>query len=222
MARCLSSLTLLLALTVAPAVLANPAPAESHAAPATDAQAVDSHTAEADGHGAEADGHGEEGASHGPPIFAKLFNTVVFFGLLGWFAGPWIAAQLRTRKAQIATDLGAAQAAREEAEAKLAEMEVRLAEVDGEVEDILAKAGNQAEAEKERILAAAKTEAARILEQAEAQVGEYEAQATHRLRGQAAALAVELARDHVTKELADKDRTKLFDDYLQGLEKAAG
>jgi len=222
MARCLSSLTLLLALTAAPAVLANPAPADSHAAPATDTHAVDSHAAEADGHGAEADGHGEEGASHGPPIFAKLFNTVVFFGLLGLFAGPWIAAQPRTRKAQIATDLGAAQAAREEAEAKLAEMEVRLAEVDGEVEDILAKAGNQAEAEKERILAAAKTEAARILEQAEAQVGEYEAQATHRLRGQAADLAVELARDLVTKELADKDRTKLFDEYLQGLEKAAG
>ena len=209
----LSLLTLLVTLALAPAVLASPKPADSHAAP--DAHAADSQAA-------DAGGHGEEGAAHDSKLVPKIVNTVIFFGVLGWFAGPWVVAQFRTRKAQIATDLGAAQAAREEAEAKLAEMEARLAEVDGEVEAILEKAGNQAEAEKGRIVAAATAEAARILEQAETQVGELEAQATHRLRGQAADLAVELARDLVNKELADTDRTKLFDDYLGGLEKAAG
>jgi F-type H+-transporting ATPase subunit b len=210
MVRILSLLTLLLALTVAPAVLAGPSGADSHAA---------------DGHGADSHdegGHDDHGGSHGPPLLAKVVNSLIFFGLLGWFAGPWIAAYFRKRKAQIATDLGAAQAAREEAEAKLAEMEARLAEVDGEVDAILEKASAQAEAEKERILAAAKAEAGRILEQAETQVGELESQAGHRLRGQAADLAVELARGMVTKELADADRAKLFDDYLDGLEKAAG
>lgn len=207
MRRVLTLLTLVFALCAAPSVLASPTPADSHAA---DAHAADSHGD---------DSHGE---SHGPPLIAKLVNTLIFFGLLGWFAGPWIAAQFRTRKAQIATDLGAAQAAREEAEANLARMEARLAEVEGEVEGILEKAGRQAEAERDRIVAAAKVEAERILEQAETQVGELESQASHRLRGQAADLAVELARGLVNKELAEEDRARLFDDYLDGLEKAAG
>ena len=208
MRRVLLALTLLAALVAVPASFAGPQAADPHA--------VDAHAA-----GGEA-GHGEEGAAHGDPIVAKVVNTLIFFGVLGWFAGPWIAAQFRTRKAQIATDLGAAQKAREEAEAKLAQMEARLAEVDGEVDGILVKAGRQAEAEKERILTAAKLEAERILEQAETQVGELESQAGYRLRGQAADLAVELARGLVNKELADKDRARLFDDYLDGLDQAAG
>lgn len=160
-------------------------------------------------------------AGDGPPLAAKLVNSLIFFGLLGWFAGPWIAAQFRTRKAQIAADLSAAQRAREEAEAQLAKIEQRLDEVDSEVEGILDTASKQAEAEKERIVAAATAEAERIVEQAEAQVGELEAQASRRLRARAADLAVELARGLVDKELAEADRTRLFDDYLEGLDKAA-
>lgn len=173
------------------------------------------------GHG-EA-GHGEEHAeSHGPPLVPKLVNTVLFFGALGWFAGPWVLAQLRRRRAQIENDLSAAQRAREQAEARLAAMDARLTEVEGEVKQILEKASAQAEAEKNRILDAAKAEAQRLLESAEVQVGELEEQASRRLREQAADHAVTLARELVTKQLGDKDRTKLFDDYLSGLKKAAG
>ena len=174
--------------------------------------------------GHDAGGHGDagHGESHGPPLIPKLVNTVLFFGVLGWFAGPWVLAQLRRRRAQIESDLSAAQRAREEAEARLAEMDARLTEVEGEVKQILEKAGAQAEAEKQRILDAAKAEAQRLLEAAEVQVGELEGQASRRLREQAADHAVELARELVTKQLGDKDRAKLFDDYLSGLKKAAG
>lgn len=170
------------------------------------------------GQGAHGDEHGE---SHGAPLVPKLVNTLLFFGALGWFAGPWVLAQLRQRRAKIESDLTAAQRAREQAEARLAEMDARLAEVEAETKGILEKAAAQAEAEKQRILASAQAEADRLIESAETQVGELEQQASRRLREQAADHAVELARELVTKQLGDQDRAKLFDDYLSGLDKAA-
>ena len=131
-------------------------------------------------------------------------------------------AQLRQRRAKIESDLSAAQRAREQAEARLAEMDARLTEVESEVKGILEKAAAQAEAEKQRILDSAQAEAERLIESAEIQVGELEQQASRRLREQAADHAVELARELVTEKLGDQDRSKLFDDYLSGLDKAAG
>jgi F-type H+-transporting ATPase subunit b len=180
----------------------------------------DAHGEAAHAEASHAEGHEAEG--HGPPLLAKLFNTVLFFGLLGWFAGPWLVAWFRTRKGTIENELSAAQRAREEAEARLAEMDARLTEVEAEVQEILGTAGRQAEAERERILAAARVEAERVVAQAEVRVAELESQAARRLRESAADLAVGLARELVTKQLDDADRARLQDQYLESLKKVAG
>lgn len=170
-------------------------------------------------HGAgEAEAHEEE---HGEPWAARITNTVIFFGILAWFAGPWLVAFFRERKAKIHEDLHAAERAREEAEARLAEMEEKLAAVDVQVKEILETATAQAEAEAQLIRSRAEAEAQRLLEQVEVQVSHLQDRAERDLRELSADLAVDMAREILGRALEPADRERLFQQYLDGLRKVA-
>lgn len=160
-------------------------------------------------------------AHYGPSLVAKVFNFIVFVGILAFLLGRPIAAFFRQRKANIANSLEAAEIAQLEAQAKLADTERRLAGIETQIDEILARAREQAAAEHALILEQAKADAARLLGQAEAQVGDLESAAVRRLRSVAANLAVELARELVEQQLQPKDREEIFNRTLSRLQKAA-
>jgi F-type H+-transporting ATPase subunit b len=80
-----------------------------------------------------------------------------------------------------------------EGEAQIRELEAKMAGLQGELDEILAKAGVEAEAEKLRVLAAARTEAAAILAAAESEITRQQQLASQELRALVADLAVEAA-----------------------------
>jgi F-type H+-transporting ATPase subunit b len=120
------------------------------------------------------------------------------------------------------TSLTAAERARAQAEAKLAEVEARLAQVEDDAKGILEDASRRAQAEHDRILGVAAADARRLLEQAEARVGELESSARRRLRGLAADLAIEAARELIGSSIQNEDRLRSLERNLKALQSQGG
>jgi len=204
--RLVLALVALAALACAPLALATE-PASGHGV---------EHATGGGEHAAAGEEHGGEHA--GPPWAAIIVNFVIFAGVLAYFLGRPAKAFFAERGASIVASLTAAERARAEAQAKLAEIEARLAEVETQAKGILDDAARQAQAERERIVAAAAEDARRILAQAEARVGEMEGAAQRRLRALASDLAVETARDLIAKNVTAEDRSRALDRNLKALQ----
>ena len=171
---------------------------EEHGAAAAHAEAAH----EAAGHG-EAHGETKGGAHHGPAM--KLFGReygnggaflVQLLNFAIWGAGLFfllkgaLSAMFKSRKEELETLLAQAERDKAEGEAQLRDMEAKMAGLEGELAGILAKAETDAEAEKQRVLEAARAEALVILAQAQTEIGHQKRQAEQELRALVAELTV--------------------------------
>ncbi len=216
---------------------AHPAPAvEKHEAPAAGHQAEPTST---EGHGAPA-AHGEAAAgaaSHGeaqgdahhkPPmtLFGKdygklgaflvqLLNFAIFGGGLFFLLKGALSAMFKARKEELETMLAQAARDKAEGEAQMKEMEAKMAGLEGELAGILARAETDAEAEKQRVLEAARTEATQILAQAQAEIGLQKRQAETELRALVAELAIEGAAKRLEAKLQGPEAAKALDRAIQ-------
>lgn len=202
----------------AAAAPAEPAVPEEDAAPAASAASA-AQGAEAATEPAAAP---HEDEHHGPGAAPVLVNFALYVGILVFLLRKPVAAFFRQRREGITGALEAAEIAQRSAQARLDEAEAKLAGLDAQVEQILSTARAHAETERAQILDKARTDVARVLAQAEAQVGDMEAAAVRRLRAAAAELAVDLARELVEKNLQPKDRDEIFNRTLTRLQKTAG
>ena len=151
---------------------AKPEPGAEHAAPG-EAHAAEGHGGEAhaaEGHGAE--GHGAAAGHHGvnwKELGLKLINFGLFIGII-WFAASGKAkAAFAARAKELEDQLQQAARDKAEGEAQIAALESKMAGLQAELDGILEKAGKDAEAEKARVIEAAKAEAQAILAQASAE-----------------------------------------------------
>jgi F-type H+-transporting ATPase subunit b len=200
----------------APPVEKREAPAAGHEAkPAGhEAQPSEGHAAPEPGH--EAAGHetAHGGAHHGPAM--KLFGReygnggaflVQLLNFAIWGAGLFfllkgaLSAMFKSRKEELETLLAQAERDKAEGEAQLRDMEAKMAGLEGELAGILAKAETDAEAEKQRVLEAARAEALVILAQAQTEIGHQKRQAEQELRALVAELAVEGAGKRLEAKL---------------------
>ena len=217
-----------------PPVIETPATEPPPAEAASDAHAGD-HAGAAEqggvehatsGHGsaehATAEHAGGEHEQHGENWIARFLNFGIFVGFLFYVLHKPLRAFFAKRKVDIVTSLEGAEKAQQEAQAKLSAMEARLAALDQQVADILAKAEQHAAAEKAIIIENAKASAQKLLAQAEAQVADLEAASVRRLKAMAADMAVQAAREIIEKQLKPEDRSRFFERTLKGLQKTAG
>ena len=123
----------------------------------------------------------------------QLINLALFGGALWYLVkGPVKAAFANLRK-DLEDRLAQAEVDKAEGEAQIKELEAKMAGLQSELDEILAKAGVEAEAEKGRVLAAARSEAAAILAAAESEIARQQQLASQELRALVAELAVEAA-----------------------------
>jgi F-type H+-transporting ATPase subunit b len=204
----------------APAAEKHEAPAGHEARPATEEHGA----AEAHGEAArEAAGHGEAhaGAHHGPAmkLFGKDYGNggaflIQLLNFAIWGAGLFfllkgaLSAMFKSRKEELVTLLAQAERDKAEGEAQLKEMEAKMAGLEGELAGILAKAETDAEAEKQRVLEAARAEALVILAQAQTEIGHQKRQAEQELRALVAELAVEGAGKRLEAKLQGPEAAK--------------
>jgi F-type H+-transporting ATPase subunit b len=163
--------------------------------------------------GAESGGHADSGA------VAKDFAwRVLDFGLMAvllvYFLTKPIRNGLAGRREGIEKALSDAVAAREAAEAKFAEYDVKLSKAAAEVEEMSAAIRREGELERERILANAQEMAQKITAEAEKTAESEILRARTELRQEASRLAITLAEELLKKQINAGDQQRLVDEYV--------
>ncbi|MBP1626576.1 MAG: synthase, partial [Holophagaceae bacterium] len=116
----------------------------------------------------------------------------------------------KARAKEITDLLSQAERDKAEGEAQLKELEARMTGLKAELDGVVAKAEADAEAEKQRILEAAKTEASQILAQASADIDAQRRMAEAELRALVAELAVEAATARLKTRIQGEVGEKLL------------
>jgi len=157
---------------------------------------------------------GEETA--GFPVW-ELANFAILVGGLALVGRGPLKEMFATRRATIANEIETAAELLAQAEARNAEWQQKLNDLDRELDEIRDTARRRAEDERERILAEANEAAQRIQRDAVASV-EYELRrAQSELREEAAALATELAAGMLRDQVGDGDRDRLMDEFISSV-----
>ncbi|MGC6514879.1 MAG: hypothetical protein ACON4N_10325, partial [Myxococcota bacterium] len=147
-----------------------------------------------------------------------VLNFLIYLGVIYWAARQPIADALRTRALGIKQDLAEASRLKEEADAQFATLEERLANFESEVSGMMAKAGADAKAEHDAIVARGESEAARIATSAQQQIRDEAARARQAIRAEAVDAAVKLAEGILTSSINPTDQRKLAVEFLSSVQ----
>jgi F-type H+-transporting ATPase subunit b len=163
------------------------------------------------------DGHGGGGMAQ----LWHALNLLVLVGALVYFARGPIAGYLNSRRSQIEAGIQSAGRELADAEERLAACEQRAAALDAELDEIRLVVRQQAEADRDRLLAEATATAARIRRDAVAAAEQEVRRARQELRTETVNLAVQLAGELLRGQVDDADRARLVDDFVQRIEQPA-
>lgn len=160
-------------------------------------------------------------AHHLPPPFGF---ALVNFGIFALIMYRLLAKPMRSfiteRHTTIRRDLDEASRLRKEAEAKLGEYEKKVSNVDAEIDALVAQVTKEAEAEKERLLAAAAEQAIRLKAEAEKQIAAEIERARSELRAGVIEAAIAAADGILKKQIGADDQRKMAERYVGELEKS--
>ena len=160
-------------------------------------------------------------AASGP--FFSLYNTnfvvtiafVCFVSVVLYLGVPKMLAKMLDARADgIRAELEEARSLREEAKALLASYEKKQTEVQAQADRILEAARVEAAAAAEQAKADIVTSVARRLVAAEEQIASAEAAAVKEVRDQAIVVAVGAARDIIANQMTAADGNSLIDDAI--------
>jgi F-type H+-transporting ATPase subunit b len=144
----------------------------------------------------------------------RIFNLAIVIGSLVWVARKPLANFVSNRTQMIREQLAEAQAARKEAEAKLAEIESRMSGLDVELREIKEQAEKEAREEYERLVATAERDAERLIARARDEIEGMTRAAQLELKGHVAELSVRLAEEKIQREITDQDHARLFSGFV--------
>lgn len=153
-----------------------------------------------------------------PEWVPRTVNLAIFLGFLYFLLRKPAAAFFEARSKQITDALSKAKVEKEAAEAKLAEVEKRLANLASEQAGIRVEAEREAEAEHERIRVRTDEEVRKISETAGREIGSALKTAQADLQRFVAEKAVELAEATLRSEITDADRKRIVTEYADQLE----
>ena len=97
-------------------------------------------------------------------------------------------------------------------------LETKITELQRQMDEIVERARQDGEKERQEILAQAERERERLLEQTRGEIELRVAQAQAELTAHTARLAAQLAREKLTASIGAHDADRLFDDNLDRLE----
>ena len=148
-------------------------------------------------------------------LVLTICNFLLLVYLLKKFAWNRIIGGLEQRERQIADDKQQAQDARAAAETLKRELDEKLAQISDEASKKMAEAVKLGETQKEQILAAAKEQSERLLEQAKTQIEAEKNKALADVRGEIARTAVLAASKVVQQQMSEESAQHVVDRVLQ-------
>lgn len=159
----------------------------------------------------------EEGGHAGPGIGWKWANFVLLAIGLGYLiskhAGPWF----QSRTAEIQTGLREARKLREDSEARVAEMERRVASLEADVQKMKEEAKREITAAGERIQSETERAIAKIQSSAENEIANAAKTASRELKAYSADLAVQLAAAQLRERMTPAAQEALAAGFVSQL-----
>tara|TARA_B100000767_G_scaffold43167_1_gene37120 strand:- start:612 stop:1136 length:525 start_codon:yes stop_codon:yes gene_type:complete len=144
--------------------------------------------------------------------FVVMIAFVIFIGIILYLGVPkMLGGLLDKRAAAIKAELDEAKSLREEAKALLASYEKKQTEVQAQAERILEAAKAEAAAAAEQAKADIVASVARRLAAAEDQIASAKASAVKEVRDQAIVVAIGAARDIISKQMTEAESNSLID-----------
>jgi len=156
-----------------------------------------------------------------PQLQVLVWSVVVFFTLLAllWkFAWGPIMHALEEREHRIQHSIDDAAKKQKEAEARLAEYEVRMNAAKDEAAKIIADGKRDVERLKSDIIADANTEAARTLERSKREIALAKDAALVELREKVVGLAAQIATQVIQREVKPEDHSRFITDVMNKIE----
>ena len=151
-------------------------------------------------------------------IVLKAVNFFALIGILAWALKGLVPRLLKDRRENIANELKEAREAKEEAEAKLADYQQRVANLEQEVVKLKDDFKAEGELQKTRILEEA-AQAVETIKKNAAAAGERETKrATEELKGEAVKLALETAEQILSKAYGADDQKKALEQTIEKIE----
>jgi F-type H+-transporting ATPase subunit b len=146
-----------------------------------------------------------------------FLSFVVVFLVLAKFGFPAIKKGLEDRAAKIQGDLDAAESAKAEVTSKAAEYDAKLAEARSEAARIIEEARQDADAYRAEKRTDADAEIARLKEQAQSDVESSKAQAITDIRSEVATLAIAAAEQVVGQSLDREANVALVEQFIDSV-----
>lgn len=155
---------------------------------------------------------------HVPMIAWQIVNFLLVVGLFVYLLRRPAPQFFESRAREIQSLLEKALKEKEEALARLKEVEDKMARLGDEVASIEQASKESAEADKRRVLEEAEAARVRIREEARAEMERRVLEAKRELRAFAADMAVKMARELLVQNLTDEDERRLQVEFLGLLE----
>jgi F-type H+-transporting ATPase subunit b len=163
--------------------------------------------------------HEREGIDLILPATAELVWGAICFAVVAFvlikLAFPRIRQAVEAREKKIQSDLEAADNARNEAQKQLEDYKKQLAEARGEANKIIEEARRSAEDVRKDIIARSEREAGQIVERAQEQIQAERQRTLQELRAQVAEISIELAEKVVGRSLDGQSQRDLVDAYIR-------
>ena len=149
----------------------------------------------------------------------KWLNFGILVLVLGYLISKSAPAFFRSRSETIQRDLEEAGRLRQEAEARAARIEVRMASLDREIQHVRQEAQSEMSKERERLVKDAEQQMARMRAHAEQDIEALSNHATQQLKAQAAELAVQLAEQRIRSKMTNQRGSELVNRFTSQLER---
>lgn len=150
-------------------------------------------------------------------VISSLLNFGVLVSILVLFGRKPFMAFLGARRANIQREIEEAKQQSQEATAELEEWEKKVSNKERLLKDQLNEAKALIERTRTTIMATAKTQGDRILEEAKLVVQSERSKAGVRLRNEVVAKSTALAREFLKSHLAEKDQKRIIGEYVESV-----
>lgn len=160
----------------------------------------------------------ESGGAEKPSLLLwQTLNFLILAGLLGWLIVKQGGPLLASRSKEISEGLAAGEKAKAEADARAAEVQAKLGNLEKEIGSLRTSAREEREREADRIRRDTEAEIARIHHQAEMEIESTGKQARLEVQRAAASLAIDLAERKVRARMSPDVQSALLETFLKEL-----
>lgn len=164
--------------------------------------------------GAAAQAHAEESSGR---VIARWANFIVLFGGLAFLLRKPMSEFFTTRRTEIAGGLQRAQDAQTVAQARMDQIEKRLANLATEIESLKASAQQESLAEREKILADAKHEVERVVEHSRQEIERVSRSVEREIKQHIADQVIARAGNALRTEMTQDDQKRIIVRFIQNL-----